>query len=241
MGLKKKILILGYGEMGHAMEFLLSAKHDVSVWSRTSRAILENEVAAAHIIIFCLPVNAHHEMIGRIAPYLEKDSLCLTIAKGLDESGRTAAHVFANTLSVQKRYGVLYGPMISEEILLGRYAFADVALLIPTDYPIIQNLFQGSKLVCRDAADIQGCSWSVILKNVYAIMFGICDGLKLGDNVRGHLMVTALSELSTLVKVFGGDAVTPLGYAGLQDLRSLKVLLRRLRKLLQAPKAQIAQ
>ena len=58
----------------------------------------------------------------------------------------------------------------------------------------------------------------MILKNVYAIMFGVADELKLGDNMRGHLMVAAIAELSGIVQSFGGQAHTPYSYAGLGDL-----------------------
>ncbi|HQS59313.1 MAG: hypothetical protein B7Y56_13725 [Gallionellales bacterium 35-53-114] len=216
--MKLKVLILGYGEMGHALEYLLADKHDIRIWSRSSATILEEEAAGAQVILFCLPVNAHLETIQRIAHCLNENSLCLTIAKGLDEAGLNAAQVFANVLKDKQRYGVIYGPMISEEIRLGRYAFADVALSAPHDFDVVKALFQGGKLICRQAGDISGCSWSVILKNVYAIMFGIADELELGDNMRGYLLVTALAELSAIVKAFGAEAATPYGYAGLGDL-----------------------
>ena len=58
----------------------------------------------------------------------------------------------------------------------------------------------------------------MILKNVYAILFGVSDELKLGINMRGHLMVTAIAELSGIVQSFGGQAHTPYSYAGLGDL-----------------------
>lgn len=218
----QRVLILGYGEMGHAMEFLLSDKHDLRIWSRSGieghRSSLEDEVAAAQVILFCLPTSAHHEIASRIAPHLCDNSLCLTVSKGLDESGRTAAQVFAGILTGSHHYGVIYGPMISEQILLGRYAFADVALSDPACFKTIQNLFQGSALICHKAMDMHGCAWSVILKNVYAIIFGVADELQLGDNIRGHLMVAAMSEISAIVKSLGGDAQTPYGYAGLGDL-----------------------
>lgn len=216
--MKLKVLILGYGEMGHALAFLLSGTHEVQIWSRSSHALLEKMVANAHVILFCLPVNAHLEITQRIAPHLQDKTLCLSIAKGLDESGMTAAQVFSHLLAEKGHYGVLYGPMISEEIVLGRVAFADVALSVLDDFVAIRSLFQSSALSCRLVADMQGSSWSVILKNVYAIMFGISDELKLGDNMRGHLMVTAIAELSVIVHSFGGEMRTPYGYAGLGDL-----------------------
>jgi len=51
-------------------------------------------------------------------------------------------------------------------------------------------------------------------------MFGVSDELKLGDNMRGYLMVAALSELSAIVKGLGAEAQTPYSYAGLGDLLS---------------------
>jgi len=112
--MKLRVLILGHGEMGHAMEYLLEARHDVRIWDitgvvRGSHTTLEAEVAEAQVVLFCLPVNPHLDIAGSIAPHLSKDSLCLSIAKGLDESGRTAAQVFDNVFASTHRYGVMYG------------------------------------------------------------------------------------------------------------------------------------
>lgn len=220
--MKHRVLIFGYGEMGHAMEYLLAARHDVRIWSldgvKGRNSTLEDEVPWAQVILFCLPVNPHHEIASRIKPYLAEGSVCLSIAKGLDESGRTAAQVFERVFAGRHHYGVVYGPMISEEIRAGRYAFADAVLSDAADFKVIHSLFRGGTLVCQHASDMHGRSWSVILKNVYAIMFGVADELKLGDNMRGHLMVAAIAELSGIVQAFGGQAHTPYSYAGLGDL-----------------------
>ncbi|MFA5371020.1 MAG: hypothetical protein WC053_01115 [Sideroxydans sp.] len=221
--MKLRVLILGYGEMGHAMEYLLAARHDMRIWNmgtvvNGNHTTLEEEVAEAQVILFCLPVNPHHEIANRIEPYLAQGSVCLTIAKGLDEAGRMAAQVFEQAFAYKHHYGVVYGPMISEEIRAGRYAFADAVLSDAADFEVVNSLFRGSTLVCQQASDMHGRSWSVILKNVYAILFGVADELKLGDNMRGHLMVAAIAELSGIVQAFGGKANTPYSYAGLGDL-----------------------
>jgi glycerol-3-phosphate dehydrogenase (NAD(P)+) len=220
MLMRLRVLILGYGEMGLAMEYLLAEIHDVHIWSLFMPTNLEEKTRKAQIILFCLPVNAHVEVIQRVAPCLAKDSLCLTIAKGLDESGKTAAQIFDRYLSDQHRYGVMYGPMLSEEIRLGRFAFADVVLSNADDFAQIRKLYRETRLVCRQVNDMTGSSWSVILKNVYAIMFGVADGLELGDNIRGHLTVTALAEISNILNTLGAESHTPFAYAGLGDLIS---------------------
>lgn len=213
-----RVLILGYGEMGHALQFLLAGRQDVVIWSRSGSVSLEQEAPMANIILFCLPVVAHQEVLNKIKPFLAADSLCLSIAKGLDEAGKSAFVLFAESLGSKQEYGVIYGPMISEDIRRDRYAFADVALSNPDAFARVEHLFAGSKLACRYSDDMPGITWSVILKNVYAILFGIADGLQLGDNLRGHLAVTALAELAAIVQSMGGKATSPYGYAGLGDL-----------------------
>ncbi len=221
--MKLRVLILGHGEMGHAMEYLLAARHELCIWDigqivRGTPQTLEQAAAWAQAVLFCLPVNPHQELAQRIAPHLAADCVCLTIAKGLDESGRTAAQAFEQVFAGRHRYGVIYGPMISEELRAGQLGFADAVLSHAEDFEVVRHLFRGSTLVCQQASDLHGRSWSVILKNVYAILFGVADELKLGKNMRGHLMSAAIAELSGIVQAFGGQAHTPYSYAGLGDL-----------------------
>lgn len=221
------VLILGYGEMGHAMEHLLSGRHQLDIWEKYPApdfrsAILEESAPFADIIIFCLPVNPHREVITQIAPLLSDTSLCISIAKGLDEAGQTAAQVFQDVLRFRGKpgssYGLLYGPMISEEIRAGRFAFAQFGCSDRDAYQKVKICFKHTPLFIEQTTDIPGISWSVILKNVYAMLFGMADELKLGDNMRGYLSVAALDELSRIVNQMGGCKNSSYHLAGLGDL-----------------------
>jgi len=218
---KFRVLILGHGEMGHAMERLLG-HHALQIWQRrppSGGAPINIEQAAADsdFILFCLPATAHADAAARVAPQLRGDTLCLTIAKGLDEHGRLPATVLAEAVGVA-RVAVLYGPMISEEIRAGKPAFAECGTAEPAAYERIAALYRGTALRLEPARDITGLSWSAILKNVYAMAFGMADELNLGDNTRGFLAVTALHELSAIVQHLGGAPATPYRLAGLGDL-----------------------
>ena len=57
-----------------------------------------------------------------------------------------------------------------------------------------------------------------MLKNVYAIVFGVADEMALGDNLRGYLAVAAVRELGEVVATLGGSAAAPYSLAGLGDL-----------------------
>ena len=217
MSHKKEILILGYGEMGHAFETLLSPKHQLSIWSRSlgKRDSLDLLVTKADIIIFALPVSAHKSIIEQISISLSVDTLCISIAKGLDDTGLTAAEIFEKNL---KNFALIYGPMLSEEICKQKMGFGQFYCNKEASPQTIIELFQHSHLQLSQSQDIIGISWSVILKNVYALALGIVDELKLGKNVYGFLIVTALHELDTIILSLGGKEGSSYGLAGLGDL-----------------------
>jgi glycerol-3-phosphate dehydrogenase (NAD(P)+) len=219
---KFRVLILGHGEMGQAMEFLLAAHQPLRIWQRHPPAgevpvNLKAVVPESNVILFCLPATAHAAVAAQIAPLLRGATLCLTIAKGLDERGRLPATVLVEAVGAA-RVAVLYGPMISEEIRAGKPAFAECGTAEPAAYEEIAALYRGTALRLEPARDITGLSWSAILKNVYAMAFGMADELNLGDNTRGFLAVTALHELSAIVQHLGGASATPYRLAGLGDL-----------------------
>jgi len=217
------VLILGYGEMGKAMEHLIKGRHPIQIWDKFPQANFKSiklELAApkADVVIFCLPVNPHKQVVQLLKDQLKSDCLCVSIAKGIDEEGKIAAQIFAEQLPSEQPYALLYGPMISEEIRKNRYAFAQVGSNNLDDFQTIQNAFRGSRLLLKHSFDLAGISWSVILKNVYAILFGIADELNLGDNFRGYLAVNTLKELDQIVSDMGGIQGTPYNLAGLGDL-----------------------
>lgn len=216
------ILILGYGEMGHAMEYLLKDRFQLAIWDKYPQgdfkpADLETTARVADVVLFCLPVNPHREIAEHLAPLLKRSCLCISIAKGLDEAGQTASQIFSDVFSSRQPYGLLYGPMISEEIRADRSAFAQLGCEVDS-FNTIAELFTGTSLYLTHTSDITGISWSVILKNVYALIFGMADELKLGDNMRGYLAVTALRELDKIVCSMGGKVGSPYHLAGLGDL-----------------------
>ena len=219
----RKVLVLGYGEMGHAMEVLLGERHQLMIWEKYPRdgfvsAVLEESVPQAEILLFCLPVVAHNSVVEELLPMLDENSICLSIAKGLDGKGKTAAGIFDEKLRPSQPRVLLYGPMISEEIRAGRMAFGQLGFDRAEDYRYVHDLFAGTSLYIEPSEDIQGISWSVILKNVYAMLFGISDELDLGDNMRGFLATSVLHELDAIVRQMGGKPGTAYSLAGLGDL-----------------------
>ncbi|MDO8703424.1 MAG: hypothetical protein Q7J84_00615 [Sulfuricaulis sp.] len=218
-----RVLILGHGEMGQAMEYLLHRRHALSIWERHPQpgippVDLESVSGQQDFILFCLPAHPHFDLATRLRPHLRRESLCLSVAKGLDQRGRTAAQALGDALGSSTALGVLYGPMISEEIRAGRPAFAQAGAAQAEVFARLRALFSGTLLYLEHTTDITGISWAAVLKNVYAILFGVADELKLGDNMRGYLAMAVMEELSQVVKNLGGSPAAAHRLAGLGDL-----------------------
>ena len=103
----KNVLILGYGEMGHAMQSLLGARHTLQFWDKAETdevplVSLEAAAPLADMVIFCLPVNPHREIARTLAPLLKPGCVAISIAKGLDEAGQTVAQIFADIFGSSK-------------------------------------------------------------------------------------------------------------------------------------------
>ena len=96
---------------GAALETLLSPRHDIAVWDRDlDRAWkpqpLEEAARDREVVVFAMPAKPHDELAGRLAACLEPGAVCLSIAKGLDERGRTPAQIFDRSLRHAKRLGI---------------------------------------------------------------------------------------------------------------------------------------
>ena len=216
---RTRILILGYGEMGQAMAHLLQSRHEIHVWQRraASPVQLEALAASANLIFFCIPTEPHLALARRLQPALTGDAVCVSVAKGLDDQGRTAQQVLREALPTHAT-AVMHGPMIAEALRAGRHGFAQVGTTLLSVFMRVQGAFAHTPLFLQHSTDPIGLGWAAALKNVYAIACGAADEWALGENVRGFLIAQAVAEIADIVALLGGARESAYGWAGLGDL-----------------------
>ncbi len=215
-----EVLVAGHGQMGRAMQALLGARSALKVWDVSPAdtvppAVILAAAARADILLLCVPTPALAGVLGPLAGQLPGSCGVLSVAKGLDEEGRTAAELLAGRRGTAP-WGVLGGPMIADELAAGAPGFAELGTPDAALYVRATTLFGGSGLKLTHTREARAVSWCGVLKNVYAPLVGVVDGLGLGHNARGHLMMAALTEMQALLAVLAGGAGA-YGDAGLAD------------------------
>ncbi len=218
---RTRILILGRGAMGSMFRRLLETRHEVDTWHRgmdqADPQSLESLASDRDLVIFALPAQPHERLARRLAPHVDSSTICLSIAKGVDEHARTPAEIFTDTLGADRHWALMYGPMIARDLSEGRSGFAVLAGNSPRAREKVE-LFSDTPLYLDTDDDLTGAAWSVVLKNVYVPLIGATDALEMGDNIRGFVIYEAVHELESVMTDLGGRSATARGPAGMGDL-----------------------
>lgn len=217
------VLIVGFGQMGHAMQALLSSRARLSIWRVTPKnlrppASVLSAAEQADFVLLCVPTCGIAGTLANLHARLRKQVVVLSIAKGLDDAGHTAAEILGECLGSRTSWGVLGGPMIANELRAGRWGFAELGSNRKGCRSRVMRLFAGSKLRLTSLTDPRVVSWCGVLKNIYVPLIGLGDGLECGDNLRGQLVSAALGEINLLVWHLCGPRHAAEGSAGLADL-----------------------
>jgi glycerol-3-phosphate dehydrogenase (NAD(P)+) len=207
--------------MGTMFCRLLEHAHDIDTWhidlDRDDPGSLEALAGGRDAVVFAVPTQPHNRLAQRIVAHIDSSTVCLSIAKGVDERARTPAEIFADTLGPERHWGLIYGPMIARDLSEGRTGFAVLAGN-SQHARAAAALFSETPLYLDTDDDLTGAAWSVVLKNVYVPLLGAADALDLGDNLRGFVVYEAVHELESIMTDLGGRADTARGPAGMGDL-----------------------
>jgi glycerol-3-phosphate dehydrogenase (NAD(P)+) len=175
-------------------------------------------ISDAGIVLFAMPSQAQADAARQYAPYLAKDAVVVTCAKGIE---KTTGNLLTDMLA-----GALPGHAIA--VLSGPGFAADIARGLPTamvvaaeNAEIAERLAQaisGRTFRLYPSSDRIGVQLGGALKNVLAIACGIVEGAGIGNSARAALIARGLAEMSRFVAAKGGQADTVSGLSGLGDL-----------------------
>lgn len=182
---------------------------------------IDSAVSQAELITLALPSHTVREVVKKISKLELRDSLVVNLAKGIEnDTLLRMSEVLKQELPtyLHEKITTLSGPSHAEEVARGIPTTVVVAGFNEDVAKGVQKAFINPHFRVYTNSDLIGVELGGSLKNVIAIAWGICDGMKLGDNSKGALLSRGLAEIIRLGEKLGAKRETFAGLSGLGDL-----------------------
>lgn len=238
-----KAVVVGSGAWGTALSLRLCKNgHDVVLWSfdpKEAAQMLENRenpmlpgvklpenlaistdiacVAGRQLVVVASPSFAVRQVSRNLAPYLDKDAVVVSVAKGVEASTQLRMSQIIEQ-ETGKTVVALTGPSHAEEVGRGLPTGCLAACTDKKMAEFVQDAFMADVFRIYTSPDIVGAELGGALKNIIALCAGVTEGLGYGDNIKAMLMTRGLTEMARLGVSLGASKETFAGLAGVGDL-----------------------
>ncbi|WP_352423833.1 NAD(P)H-dependent glycerol-3-phosphate dehydrogenase [Proteiniphilum sp.] len=197
--------IEGFYKLGHNPSYLTNVKFNlaqITFYSNMEKAIKESDT-----IIIAIPSPYVKQYFRRIWNNTFKGKFMISALKGIIPNDNMVMSEFlADNFKIPlENIGVLSGPCHAEEVALERLSFLTVASKDQEKAKLLSDAINSRLLKAGVSDDVVGIELAAVLKNIYAIAAGICQGLLYGDNFQAVLMSNCAKEMSRFL-----DGVVPI-------------------------------
>lgn len=201
--------------MKHNPSYLTSILFDTSkihFYSDINEIIRDSDT-----LIFATPSPFLKQHLSKVTEPL-RDKFIISAIKGIvPDENMLIAEYFSEYYQVpEDRIAIIGGPCHAEEISFERLSYLTLACKDIEKARILSAIFNNSYVKSSCSEDVQGIEYASVLKNVYAIVAGICHGMKYGDNFQAVFISNAIEEMRNFVGAVHGLArdITDSAYLG---------------------------
>jgi glycerol-3-phosphate dehydrogenase (NAD(P)+) len=239
------ICVLGSGSFGSAIAVTIASRNDVLIWTnqeevykeisekRTNENFvkgvkipanvkvfldLEQALKNSDIVLFTVPSQATREVALRAKPYIDKNVILVSLAKGLEQKTEQRMSEVLREIYPDNPIVVLSGPSLAQEVAMGIPTTIVAASTDLEAAEYIQESLVTPTFRIYTTEDVIGVEMGGMLKNIIALASGINDGLGFGANSRAALINRGLAEMIRFGKAMNAKSETFLGLSGLGDL-----------------------
>ncbi len=189
-----------FRRLGHNPAYLTSVHFDVNRIYFSSD--INEVVEKADTLVFVTPSPYLKSHLKKLKTRL-RDKFIVTAIKGIvPDENLICSEFFHQVYNVpDENLAVLGGPSHAEEVALGRLTYLTIGCADLQKAQDFADLMTGEYVKTKISDDVIGIEYASVLKNVYAIASGICNGLKYGDNFQSVLMANAVQEMNRFLTV----------------------------------------
>lgn len=240
-----KVSILGMGAFGIALTKILNKDVKVSMWTNFEDELktielkrenpivlpgiiidkkvdlttnLEKCVKNSDIIFIAVPAVAVREVASKLQSYITKEQVVCIVTKGIERS----TNLFM--VDVVKEYidtdniCVFAGPSFAIEVA----SKANIGMVIASEKEEVKDriemVINKSNICITRTSDVVGVEVSSAVKNVFAIICAMLDGMNEPDSTRAAVLTSLIKDFRLVMGILGGKETTIYSYAGIGDL-----------------------
>lgn len=202
--MRRPEVIEDFKRLEHNPSYLTSVHFDVNRISFSSD--INEVVRNCDTLIFVTPSPYLKNHLKKLKEKLH-NKFVITAIKGIvPDENLICSEYFRQVFNVpDDNLAVLGGPSHAEEVALGRLTYLTIGCTDEEKAANFADLIASSYVKTKTNSDVIGIEYASVLKNVYAIASGICNGLKYGDNFQSVFVSNAVQEMSRFL-----NAVYPI-------------------------------
>ena len=169
------------------------------------------------IIFIATPSIVFEQNVIRVSDYIDGKPYLVSCTKGiLDDPFRPLSEIISSKL--KNTIGVLSGPNLAKEIADEKIAGTVIASPDESLINIVKSVLSSETFKIYSSKDMQGVEMAGALKNIYAVICGMAESLKVGENAIGLILTRSMAEMSRFAVAKGANPITFLGLSGMGDL-----------------------
>ena len=190
----------GFYKLGHNPDYLSNIKFNLSqitFYSNIERAIKDSDT-----VIIAIPSPYVKPYFRKLWNSSFKGKFVVSALKGIIPSDNMVmSEYLADNYKVPlENIGVISGPCHAEEVALERLSFLTCACSDTEKAELLAKAIGSRILKTSVSSDVVGIELAAVLKNIYAIAAGICQGLLYGDNFQAVLMTKCANEMEQFLR-----------------------------------------
>jgi glycerol-3-phosphate dehydrogenase (NAD(P)+) len=188
-----------FKQLKHNPAYLSSITFDtlrINFYDDINRAIEESDT-----LIFAMPSPYLREHLDKITTSFKYKYIISAIKGIVPDDNMLVNEYFTKKYGVNKKnILVVTGACHAEEIAMEHLSYQTVVCRdLKKAMKFSKTIFNTTYLKSSCSKDMTGLEYISVLKNIYAIVAGICNGLKFGDNFQAVFVPNALAEMIRFV------------------------------------------
>lgn len=210
---RRKIVVNSINNDCYNNEYYPDVKLNANIKATNSFEDLKN----CSIIFLSIPSSAFRQILENLNGIINDKTILVTTVKGIEypslqTMGSIIEEYYLNP------YVVLSGPNFASEIILNLPTVTNISSKDKDSSQNVKKVMETEQFKVKIIDDLKGLEMCGIIKNVNAIAYGICEGMKINENARYAILTKGINDTLTIIQSIGGKKDTVFEYCGLGDL-----------------------